>query len=432
MTFGTLPRRLALLAALSSALWLAACGGGDDDNGGGQSNLRAVNLSTDLASVDLYVGANKTFSALAPDAMANNVGVEANTHTLAVKRAGEAATLYSDSFALTKDRHYTAVVTGRESGLLVRTIPEDEDTNNITAGNTRVRVFNLTSDTGGVDVFITTDTTDINDRQPDLRFTSNSLSDFIERSTGTYRLRVTSRGITSDVRLDIPLTGLQDKKFHTLVLTSGLGGALVNATLIPQGGTPTILKNTKARVRVVASMNAAGNVAVSVGGSTLVGGLRSPSVGPYTLVNAGNLDLTVRVNGNVISSATQSFAAGSDYTLMTYGTEGAGQVKVLADDNRLPSSASRVKVRLVHGLAGVDPLTLSVDYLALATDQVSGAASAYATTNAASSVRIDVTSASAAAALYSATEVNLQGQGVYTVFMLGGNASPTGVIRKER
>jgi hypothetical protein len=239
-------------------------------------------------------------------------------------------------------------------------------------------------------------------------------------------------GDPNDVRLDVPAFTLADKKHNTLILTAGGSGVLVNGTQLEQQSTGTSLKNTKARVRVVASMNAAGNVAVSVGGTTLVGGLRSPSVGPYTLVNAGDLNLTVRVNGNVISNATQSFAAGNDYTLMTYGLEGAGQVKVLADDNRLPSSTSRVKVRLVHGLAGVDPLTLSVDYLALATDQLSGAASAYATTNAASSVRIDVTSASAPAALYSATEVNLQGQGVYTVFMLGGNAAPTGVIRKER
>lgn len=441
MTFGTLPRRLALLAALSSALWLAACGGGEDDNGGGQSNLRAVNLSTDLASVDLYVGANKTFSALAPDAMANNVGVEANTHTLAVKRAGEAATLYSDSFALTKDRHYTAVVTGRESGLLVRTIPEDEDTNNITAGNTRVRVFNLTSDTGGVDVFITTDTTDINDRQPDLRFTSNSLSDFIERSTGTYRLRVTSRGITSDVRLDIPLTGLQDKKFHTLVLTSGLGGALVNATLIPQGGTPTILKNTKARVRVAAGADSAGNVSASLGGATLVGTLRSPAVSAYALVSAGTQDLTMRINGSIVASGNRSFLPGADYTVLTFGSVAAAQVAMIADDNRLPTTSTLAKIRLVNGVAGSDPMTMQLDFLPLASDIAVSAASGYFATPAAGSAQLVVSTLSAPDPLFTATAASgqtlLQAQGVYTVFMLGGATSgsaqvATGVLRKDR
>jgi hypothetical protein len=427
-----LSRRLALLSLCASALGLAACGGGSSSDAG-TAQLRALNLTADLPSIDLYTDTTKQFSAVATDALGSYSGVGAATYTLKVNRAGDGTTLLSGSYTLSKDQHYTAVVWGRETALRLSTLPEDEDNNNITTGNSRLRIFNATTDTGALDVFVTSSTADIGETSPTQgALASGSLSGFRDLSAGTYRLRVTGVGDPNDVRLDVPAFTLADKKHNTLILTAGGSGVLVNGTQLEQQSTGTSLKNTKARVRVVASMNAAGNVAVSVGGTTLVGGLRSPSVGPYALVNAGNLNLTVRVNGNVISDATQSFVAGNDYTLMTYGLEGAGQVKVLADDNRLPSSTSRVKVRLVHGLAGVDPLTLSVDYLALATDQLSGAASAYATTNAANSVRIDVTSASAPAALYSATEVNLQGQGVYTVFMLGGNAAPTGVIRKER
>jgi hypothetical protein len=445
MTLGFFSRRLALLAAVSSALVLAACGGGSDNGGGGSTNLRAINLTTDLASVDLYTNENKRFSALAPDTVASNVSFEANTYTLAVKRAGEAATLYSDSFALSKDRNYTAVITGRESGLLVRTIPENEDRNNISAGNTRVRVFNLTSDTGGVDVFITTDTTDIGDRQPDLRFTSNSLSDFVERTTGNYRLRVTTVGNPTDVRLDIPLTGLEDKQYHTLVLTSGLGGALVNATLIPQGGNPTILKNTKARVRVAAGADSAGNVSASLGGNTLVGTLRSPSVNAYALVNAGTQDLTVRINGTVVNSGNRTFQPGADYTVLTFGTVAAPQVVMIADDNRLPSTSTRAKIRLVNAVAGSEPMTLQLDFLPLASDVAAGTASGYFTANSSGSARAEVSTLSAAEPLFVATASSnqplLQAQGVYTVFMLGGATStsggtttqvPTGVLRKDR
>ena len=48
------------------------------------------------------------------------------------------------------------------------------------------------------------------------------------------------------------------------------------------------------------------------------------------------------------------------------------------------------------------------------------------------SARLDVSSASSSDAVYTATEVNLQAQGVYTLFVLGGNAAPTGVLRKDR
>ncbi|MDP3611270.1 MAG: DUF4397 domain-containing protein, partial [Rubrivivax sp.] len=114
------------------------------------------------------------------------------------------------------------------------------------------------------------------------------------------------------------------------------------------------------------------------------------------------------------------------------GSAAASSLSVLVDDNRLPSSTSRVKMRLLHGAAGVDPLTLSVDYLALSSDLAAGTVSAYSTLNTSAAARIDVTSAAAPAPLYSAEDVVLQSQGVYTVFMLAGNATPTGVIRKER
>jgi hypothetical protein len=65
-------------------------------------------------------------------------------------------------------------------------------------------------------------------------------------------LLVTGPGNAQDVRLDIALTGAVDKQFHTLVIVSGANGALLNASLIPQRGTATQLKNTHARVRLAA------------------------------------------------------------------------------------------------------------------------------------------------------------------------------------
>lgn len=432
MTSAFSSRRHALLAALASTVLLAACGGGGS-NDAGSTNVRALNLTTDLASIDLYTSDTKRFSAVATDTLAPKISLEANTYTLNVKRAGDGATLLTGSYALSKDKNYTAIVWGRETALRLSTLPEDENTADIATGNTRVRFFNATTDTGALDVFITPTTADLGETSAtQAGLASGSLSGFRDLSQGTYRLRVTGVGDPNDIRLDIPAITLKEKTYATLVLTAGASGVLVNGTLIEQQADITTMKNTKARMRVVASVNNGGNVAVSVGGRTLAGGLRSPSVGPYTLVDAGSVDLTVRVNGAVVSTGARSFAAGSDYTLLTYGLDGAGEVQVVTDDNRLPSAATRVKLRLVHAAAGTDPLTLSVDYLALATDIASGTVSPFATTNSNSSVRLDVTSASGVSALYSATDVNLQGQAVYTVFMLGGNASPTGVIRKER
>lgn len=432
-------RRLALLAALASSVLLAACGGGGG-GGSGNTNLRAINLTTDLPSLDLFTSDTRRFSALATDAVATSISLEANTYTLNVKKAGDGASLFTGSYTLAKDQNYTAVIWGRETALRVSTLPEDENTDNITdATNAKVRFFNATTDTGAVDVFITAAAADLGEAQPiQTALTSGSLSGFRDISAASYRLRVTGAGDPNDVRLDIPSITLPAKKYATLVLTAGAGGVLVNGTLIEQRAGVTTLKNTRARVRMVASVGAAGNVGASLGGTTLVGALRSPGVGPYTLVASGAQELIVRVNGVAISTATRTFAPGADYTLLAYGAENAGTVAVLTDDNRLPNVNTRAKIRIVNGLPGTDRLTMQVDYLTqtATSDIPTGTASPYATVAAAGSTRLDITSPTAVDPLFTLTAASganlLQAQGVYTVFMLGGQATPAGRLSRDR
>lgn len=437
MTSELISRRTALLGSVGTvvagSLTLAGCGGGSDGDGGGGAQLRAINLTNDLPSVDLFTDDTLQFGALAPEALAAYKGVDAREYTLRVKKAGDGATLFSSTFTLGKDQNFTAVIWGRETALRVSTLPENENNDNIGAGNTRVRMFNATTDSGAVDVFFTSETADLGETAPTQGSVgAGNLSGFREISAGTYRLRVTGVGDPNDVRLDISGVALNAKQHYNLVLTAGTGGVLLNGLLIQQQQAATVMRNTKSRVRVVAGVDAAGVVAISAAGSTLVGGLRSPSVGPYQLVNAGALPLQVRVGGNVVFDESRTFAAGADYTLVVYGTAAAAQIRLIVDDNRLPALTNRVKLRLIHGANGVGAITLSADFLALATDIPLGAGSAYATTASGSAVRIDVTSASAVGPLFEQAEVNLQGQSVYTVFLLGGNATPTGVIRKER
>jgi len=442
MTSAFLTRRLALLATVVSALLVAACGSSGSGSSG-QTSVRALNATSDLPTIDLYTGDTKQFSAVATDTVTASTSFEANTYTLNVKAGGDGATLLTGSYSLAKDAHYTAVVWGRQTSLRLSTLPEDEDSAGIASGNTRVRMFNATTDTGALDVYITAATADLGETAATQgALASGGLSGFREISAGTYRLRVTGAGDPNDLRLDVPSITLTAAKFNTIVMTAGSGGVLVNGTLIQQQGPVTTLKNTKARVRMVASVDNAGNVSASYGITTLVGSLRSPSVGPYALVNAGTDTLTLRINGNPYSTGSRTFAAGADYTLVSYGTAANGQLLVLTDDNRLPSTTTRAKMRLVNGIFGSDPLTLSVDYLAVASNVIAGSGSSYATVNSNPSVQLQVTSATASAPLYtttSTTPFNLIGQGVYTVFMLSGNTDPvtgnsiaTGIPRRER
>jgi Domain of unknown function (DUF4397) len=435
-------RWFGLAAAMASSMFLAACPGGSSSSGGGTTTIRAINLTTDLPSVDIYTGDTKQFTAVTTDTLVSYVSLDANAYTLNVKAAGDGSTLLTGSYSLSKDQNYTAVVWGRQTALRVQTLPENEDPANITEGNSRVRVFNATVDSGTLDVYLTSATADLAETTPtQAGVPGGQLAGFRDISAGTYRLRVTTNGDPTDVRLDVPAVTLTNKQFATLVLTAtGSGGVLLNGTLIQQQGAKTSIVNTKARVRLAASVAGAGVVSASVGGAALFNNFRSPRVSTtYALVDSGSKDVTVSVGGKSISSGPRTFAAGSDYTLLAYGSAATGKVALFTDDNRVAGSAGRAKLRLINGIDGADPLTLALDFanFIATNDVVSGTASPYALPNVAGTGRIEISSQLAAAPLYSIVQTNttqtlLIGQGVYTVFMLDGSDKPTGRFVKDR
>ncbi len=419
------------LAATPLAAMLAGCGGNGDSSSSGPARLRAINVMSDVASADLYFDDVRILSALGASATSATVELDPKDYVAKIKRAGESATLSSGTYSMVTGGHYTAVLWGRESYPRLTTLPEDETDTDIDVGNTRLRVLGATQDSGSLDIYLTAEDTALADATPRVAsITSGQLSGFAVFAAGTWRLRITGAGDVNDLRLDVSGVVLASQKHHTLVLTPSGGGVLVDALLLPQQATETVLRNTQARVRVVASSDSAGVVAVSRGGRTLAAALRSPSVGPYQMVEAGALPFTVRLNGVEVASEAPALTAGGDFTLLV---DGSGQAHLLTDDNRLPSNSARLKIRLVHGVAGLDPLTLSINYLALLDDVPQGSASGYVVTTASSAAQLDVTAASALLPIYTNDAATLAANSVYTVFVLGGNVGgPTGVIRKER
>jgi len=438
MTHASSTRRLALLATLAASVVLASCGGGGGGgSGSGTAQIRAVNLTVDTPSLDVVIGGNRQFSAQAVGALAAYVGLDANTYTVNVNATGNTSVLLTNPYTLAKDTNYTAVVWGNQSNMRLSTLSENEAAPT-TATNHKLRFFNATTDAGSLDVYLTPVAAELTN--PTLAALTPTQLVTREIPASSYRLRITGTGDPSDLRLDVPLVTLAANQISTLVITSGSGGVLVNGTLILQQGALTAANNTQARLRVVASVNSAGTVAMSVGGNTVAAGLRSPSLQSYALVPAGSVNVTARVNGNVVSNTTRSLLAGSDYTLLMLGAPATANLVVLTDDNRLPASGTRAKVRMVNGIFGSDPLTLTVDNSPVSSDVPAGMASAYTLTPSTTTAPVQVSSPSTGILFQSTSlvPVPLSGQTVYSMFMLAGatdtagNQVATGVMRKDR
>jgi hypothetical protein len=122
---------------------------------------------------------------------------------------------------------------------------------------------------------------------------------------------------------------------------------------------------------------------------------------------------------------------------------------VIADDNRLPTSTTGVKLRLINAMnptgMGAYPLSMTLDYSPVAASVAPGTSSGFQALPSTTTSILEVTSALQPATMYSPTgtpstvnpalstsSLTLKAQGVYTVWMFGDTTGWTGLLRQER
>jgi Domain of unknown function (DUF4397) len=418
---------LGLMAAVPLGS-LVGCGG----SGSGDASLRLVNASG-YDALDLYLDDDLFVSSVAYGSASSYTDASADTVTAALTNADSATYLLSQSRTLEADTQYTAIAYGWQGALKSNLVEDSVEAAD--SGKTKLTVLNTASDAGTLDVYLTATADDLDASTPVASAVAGGSSSSITSVTaGTYRLRVTANEDTADVRLDVASITLASTAVVTLVLMPGPGGVLVHALQLVQDGAVTAHYNTQARVRLVGGVADGATVGASVAGVSLLSGAPSPTIGSYKLVSAGSVSVNVSVAGSSLAAQTATLEAGGDYTLLVSGTTAAPTVNVVEDDNRLPTNSSKYKLRLLNAMNGMSsyPLTLTVDYEAVLTDVAAGAVSDTVSLAANDAATMEVSSALSSTALYTLTDTALVAQGVYTVFMFGTSAAPSGALRKER
>jgi hypothetical protein len=423
-------RTLLGLLALVPMVWLSGCGGGS----GGNASVRLVNASSGYDKLDLYVNDVIQQTAIATGAAGDFASVSSGTVTTALAATTSSTYLLSQSRNFGKDTKYSVVAYGWQGGL--RSVVLTENIAAADANKTKVAILNTATDAGSLDIYLTGDSDLLSASTPVAQaITGGSQSSYAAVVSGTYRLRVTATGNTNDVRLDAHGVVLGSTEVDTLVLSAGAGGLLINASQVVQGGSVTAYNNTQARVRVVSALTGTGDkTTVNVNGTALVVGAPSPAISSYTALPAGAAAITGTTTGST------TLTAGSDTTLLMAGTAANPTLYVLADDNRLPTSTTGVKLRLVNAMDPTSmaayPLTMTLDYSPVASNVAPGTQSTYAVLPSTTTSILEVSSALQAATMFSPTgtlsNLTLSAQGVYTVFMFGNATTWSGSLRKER
>lgn len=422
---------LGLMAALPLA-WLSACGGGGDSN---DASLRLVNASAGYAALDLYVADTKEISAVNFGTGSEYTSVRSGDSVKNVlTSAGSTTELLNQSRTLRSSAKYTLVAYGWEGALKSVIFTDDESAAD--SGKTKVGAFNGAIGAGALDVYLTGESESLDAVEPIQSNLAESASStgFATVTSGTYRLRVTAAGSTSDVRLDVSGVVVDSTKVVNLVLTTGAGGVLVNAVGVVQGGTVTPYLNTKARIRVVPAVADSARVSLSANGIALAESAVSPSIGTYQLVNAGSLTLTTSVNGTALAPRTVTLAAGADMTVLVTGTSpAAATVNPIQDDNRLPTTASRFKIRLIHAAPTLAewPVTMYINSSQVVSNLAFSTASPFSTLVSVNDARLELSEPNRGT-FYSNDSVNFLTGAVYTVFVFDYAAGPSAVLTTGR
>ena len=428
--------RVSWFFACAAVLALNACGGGGEEKGD-DPKIRLLNLSAGYTSLDLMTNLDsddededKTqATGVALETVSEYTTLDPDDYTVKVRRTGSGSVLRSfTGEELTEDVINTYVAYGEVGNFGALRIDDTLDAAD--AGDNKLSVANVSS-AGLLDIYLTDATTDLDDTTPVLSSVGGSLA-YVLADSGTYRLRVTASGDTSDVRLDVANFSLADKGVETMILTSTKGGMLANAIVLPQGGQPTKYTNTKARLRGAVGLANGANASIQVGGQSVLSAATAGVIGSrYVILDAGSVPVTLSVNGTAVPVANVNLTAGADYTLLVWSNANGPQTSLINDDNRLPATGT--KLRLLNGMSTLaSPITLSVDFSPVIEGTLTGQVSDEIEITSGTDRQFDISNTSTAQNVLTRSSITLQSASVYTFFMTDNGATPIGVLRRDR
>jgi hypothetical protein len=428
-----------MAALLALGALLGACGGGADRT---KAQVRLVNASAGYSQLDLQVDGQLRQGQVPYGGSDGYVEIDPGKASSSITSAGSATTLLSFTPALSEKKYYSVLAFGAAGAL--RQMLLDENIGAPDTNKALLRVVNVSPDAGALDVYLTAPT----DLLPNVVAVQTAVAYGVQGNytlvnSGTWRLRITAAGSKTDVRLDVPVVVLASKQISTLVLTASKGGLMVNSLMLAQQGGIQQQDTQQARVRLVAAVTDSAVVKASLGSTSLIstaanaGEITSPSLDGYVLVPVGAWAATVTVNGQAVVVPSKTLTSGQDYSFMVHGQSAAPTSSWLVDDNRLPSDATQVKLRLINGLAdSTAALAMKLDGSSVAGAVLVGAASDYTLVKpvaaGGSNGRLSITAAGVPTAIYTSASQTLIAGGSYSVFIVGPVAAPAGLVGVDR
>lgn len=426
---------LGLLALIS----LHGCGH-KGNSGNSQNTVRLVNGTSN--TLDMITGGTILASGVTYGTASSNVTLAVGSYLIELEDTGTGIPSAQFNFSFSAAAPFTLLAYMSSQSLQIAQFVDDEPAP--ASGDGKIRVADLSTDAGTVDVYVSTDNNPADDVYAPgavspallganrLVQISSGSSGYFEVPANTYHVWVTGAGDKTDLRLDIPSTTIADQQISTLALTGTTGGSLVDGLLVNQQAAVAARQNANARMRIAANTTT-DLTSATAANLSLLGGV-SPfdsGVGSYVLVPAGSTSIALSSGTGIGSCASPvTTVHGEDLTLLVT----AATCTVLTDDNTRPI-VGFAKLRLVNGVNGGSNISLEDNSVLVASNVALGQASiptANGNQGLVSSASLSNLTVSPSTPAFSAPNVTLLPESVYSLFMLGSSSGVTGVLIHDR
>lgn len=347
-----------------------------------------------------------------------------------IRSAVDGTVLATRTFSFTGGSRLTLVLSGRRGSMVTSTL--DEDTLSPSSGKFRFRVNNL-SNVGGVDVYFVSSVDSVASTQANYSSAAASgITAYTEVSEGDYQLVLTTAGTK-----DIVFEGLKQRfsaaTSFTLIPTAGKStkqtGNVVTLTY-GESGASAIMLNQRARLRALHASPDGTLLAFRNAGTTMFSNVPYKGNSSYVTSVSGSRVLDIVAFGasaSPVASGTFALTGGEDFTLVAVNRAASIEL-IKLDDNNLPSTLSKARVRFVNLSPDVGAVDMLVNFSKTISSLAFKSASAYQEFDTGTYTFVfNATNTSAAVA--STAALDLDAGKTYTVFLLGlAGATETKII----
>ncbi len=362
--------RLSFLAAAALVLAVAGCKVETiNDFPSKPASVRTVNLVPDATSIDVKKDNTTVWSAI-PLAVPTDYQMFDNRQTtFDIFAPGVTNPIASVSGSLAANQVYTILAYGTVAN--PQTLLQSDAYQSVNPTNSQLRFAEAAFGAGAIDLFLTPPGLSLANQTPQYQLGFGSTTPFTLTPTGDYQLRLT-RGNSGLVVYDSGTISLADQATQSYYIYTKDGTHALNVLKVNNtGGTTTAVPNLLAAFKVVNGAYQAGAVDEKADGVIGIQNIPYATASEtYNTLLAGTRTITFESHaapGAAIATATETFIASTDSTLLISGANGSEVITVLTDNN-ISVAAETAKVRFVNGSADVPAFDVSIDGVIKATN----------------------------------------------------------------